>query len=217
MDSKDSSLACYWLAFSWRIFLLSVPQHPYCILIMMHIMEKHYRYRPSHSFCFLWMVFTCLCSCSQAPSLPFLCPFSYIFPALLFHFLSKSVEFRPMIAMAFPEFLVLIGWSVQKVSDNRKTFTEKCYWILHSFLTQLHRTWLFPGSPFWAWVEAEDFQHLFKMSGPLTAHVANPNAPTGLYKLALQQMRRDFSMPETCYIYRVWTNSLQMCKKSGGL
>lgn len=88
---------------------------------------------------------------------------------LSFQFLSKSIEFRPIIAIVFPEFLVLFGWSVQKLSHNRKIFTDKCCWILHSFLTQLHRTWVFPDSPFWAWVEAKNstfVQDVWTFNGP---------------------------------------------------
>lgn len=75
MDNKDTSPACYLLALSWKIFLLSVTQNPYFILVTMCIMEKCYRYRPSRSFCITWVVSTHLYLCMQTPSLPFL-PFS---------------------------------------------------------------------------------------------------------------------------------------------
>lgn len=62
------------------------------------------------------------CDCKL--SLCHFCPFSCIFPAFLFQFLSKSTVSRTMIATVFPEFLVLIGWVIQILSHNRKAFRE---------------------------------------------------------------------------------------------
>lgn len=121
MDNKDISPACYWLALFWKIFLLPVPQHPYCILFTMYVIEKCYR--PSHSFCVMWMISTHLYSCFQTPSLPFL-PILLCFPLFLFQFLSKPIVSRRIIAMVFPEFLVLTGWIIQKLSHNRKAVRE---------------------------------------------------------------------------------------------
>lgn len=84
---------------------------------MMRIMEKRYRYKPSRLFCFPWMVFTCLHSCLQACSLPFL-PVLLYFSLVSFQFLSKSIEFRPIIVIVFHHFLVLIVWSVEKSHDR---------------------------------------------------------------------------------------------------
>lgn len=121
MDNKDISPAYYWLALCWKIFLLTVPQHPYCILVTMCITEKCSR--PSH-FCITWVVSTHLYSYLQTPSLPFL-PISCVFPAFLFQCLSKSIVSRTMIAIVFPGFLVLIGCIIQKLSHNRKTFKQR--------------------------------------------------------------------------------------------
>lgn len=72
----------------------------------------------------------CLHACSQARSLPFLCQ-SLIFPVLLFQFLLESIEFGPMIASAFSEFLELIGWHVQKLSHNRRTQRNITVFYVH--------------------------------------------------------------------------------------
>lgn len=122
--------------------LFYLGEYPYCLYLRILLQsyydvchEKCYREGPSRLFFFTQMDIMCLHACSQALSLPFLCQ-SFIFPVLLFQFLLESIEFRPVIASAFPEFLELIGWHVQKLSHNRRTFTEKCYCILCSFLTQ---------------------------------------------------------------------------------
>lgn len=95
MDNRDIFPACYWLVLSRKIFSPSVPQHPYCILVTMCIMEKCYRYRPPHSFCIVWVVSTHLYSCLQTPPLPFL-------PILL----------------CFPSFLVSVSVQINSVQEN---------------------------------------------------------------------------------------------------
>lgn len=122
--NKDISPSSYLLALSWKIFLLSVPQHPYCILVTMCVMEKFYSYRPSYSFCILHNVGGFYMPLFMlANSLSAISAYSVFYLLSCFSFCQNQAS-MPMIAMVFPEFLVLIGWIIQKLSHNRKTLRE---------------------------------------------------------------------------------------------
>lgn len=119
------------------------------------------------------MGFTCPHSCLQNPSLPFL-PILLHFPCCL---VSVSVKFNRVQANESYSIPCIfhteqLGYSTVIIERHSENCTKFCV----QFLTQLHRTLLFPDSHLWVWVEAEDFQHLFKMSELLTGHVAIPGA-----------------------------------------
>lgn len=181
--------------------LFYLGEYPYCLytwesfcsLIMMYAMKNVigrdlHVYSSSHR----WI----LCAFMLVLKL-FLCQ-SFIFPVLLFQFLLESIEFRPVIASAFPEFLELIGWHVQKLSHNRRTFTEKCYCILCSFLTQFPEPVFSQIFPFVSECNLKTFSIYSKCLDPWQPMWQFQMQPLDCTDLLYSTWEGNCSVPEMC-------------------